>query len=64
MKSIRFEMSAVSFLCAFVIGVILFAVIWRTFFRSASSSVALAGMTGVATVVIVFWINHHKKSKP
>jgi membrane-bound metal-dependent hydrolase YbcI (DUF457 family) len=64
MKSIRFEMSIVSFLCAFVIGVILFAVIWRIFLGSASNNVVLAGMTGVATVVIVFWINHHKKSKP
>jgi hypothetical protein len=24
----------------------------------------LAGMTGVATVVIVFWVNHHEKSRP
>lgn len=64
MKSIRFEMSTVSFLCAFVIGVILFAAIWRIFFRSASSSEVLAGMTGVATVVIVFWVNHHEKSRP
>jgi membrane-bound metal-dependent hydrolase YbcI (DUF457 family) len=64
MKSIRFEMSTVSFLCAFVIGVILFAVIWKIFLGSASNSVVLAGMTGVATFVIVFWINQYKKSKP
>lgn len=61
MKSIR-SMSTVSFLCAFVIGVILFAVIWKTFLGFASNSVVLAGMTGVATVVTTLWISYYKKS--
>lgn len=49
---------------AFVIGVILFATIWKTFFGAASSVVVLAGMAGVAFAVSTFWLwNEFKNSK-
>lgn len=57
-------MPIVSYLAAFVIGVILFAVFWKSFFGSASSLMILAGMAGVATMVAVLWIRnemqHHR----
>ena len=64
MKQQRIHMPNLSYIAAFVIGVILFATIWRSFFGSASSLLVLAGMAGVATMVTVFWIRneiqHHK----
>jgi hypothetical protein len=64
MKHQRIHMSNLSYIAAFVIGVILFATIWKSFFGSASSLMVLAGMAGVTTMVMVFWIRneiqHHK----
>lgn len=64
MKRRQIHMPIVSYLAAFVIGVILFAVFWKSFFGSASSLMILAGMAGVATMVAVLWIRnemqHHR----
>jgi hypothetical protein len=67
MKHTKIHMPTLSYIAAFVIGVILFAVIWKMLFGSASSSVVLAGMLGAVVAVIVFWlrseIQHHRKGK-
>ncbi len=68
MKHVRIHMSNLSYIAAFVIGVILFASIWKVWFSSTSSVVILAGMAGVAVVVTVFWIcneiqHRNKKGK-
>ncbi len=64
MKRQRIHMPNLSYIAAFVIGVILFAVIWKWLFGSASSLTVLAGMAGVATMVTVLWIRnetqHHR----
>jgi hypothetical protein len=52
----------ISYLAALVIGVILFAVFWKTFFGSASSPVVIAGIVGVAVAVILFLIIIYRKS--
>lgn len=64
----RIHISNLSFITAFVIGVILFASIWKAWFGSASSAVVLAGMAGVTVAVTVFWLrnemqhhNHREK---
>lgn len=62
MKRQQIHMPMVSYLAAFVIGVILFAVFWKGFFGSASSAMALAGMAGVAVMVAVFWIRNEIQS--
>lgn len=50
---------------AFVIGVILFATIWKGLFGAASSLTVLAGMLGVATMITVFWVrNELQRHKP
>ena len=41
-------------MAALVIGVILFAVLWKWLFGSASSTVVIAGIAGVVIVVSVF----------
>jgi len=61
-------MPTLSYIAAFVIGVILFAVILKGFFGSASSAIVLAGMAGVAVMVAAFWIrdetaHHNPKDK-
>lgn len=54
-----------SYIAAYVIGVILFAAIWKWFFGSASSLTVLAGMAGVAIMVAAFWIrNEVQPRKP
>ncbi len=67
MKHQRIHMSILSYIAAFVIGVILFAVFWKMVFGSASSLVVLAGMIGVTVAVTLFWlrneIQHHGKEK-
>jgi len=68
MKPQRIHMPNISYIAAFVIGVILFAVIWRWLFGSASSLIVLAGMAGVAIMVTIFWIRneiqlHNQKGK-
>jgi hypothetical protein len=59
-------MPNLSYLAAFVIGVILFATIWNSFFGSASNATVLAGMAGVAVAVTIFWIRNeiqHRNNK-
>ena len=58
-------MPTLSYIAAFVIGVILFAVFWKTLMGTASSMVVLVGMVGAAVAVAVFWLRnenqHHIK---
>ena len=67
MKHTKIHMPNLSYVAAFVIGVILFAVIWKMLFGSASSEVVLAGMLGAVVAVTVFWLRnenqHHRKGK-
>jgi glucan phosphoethanolaminetransferase (alkaline phosphatase superfamily) len=64
MKHARIHFPNLSYIAAFVIGVILFASFWKTRFGSASSSIVLAGMAGVAVAVTIFWLrNEFKNSK-
>jgi hypothetical protein len=68
MKHQRIHMPTLSYIAAFVIGVILFAVFWKELFESASSAMVLAGMAGVAIMVTAFWIrnemgHHNPKDK-
>jgi len=58
MKSTRIYMPNVSYIAAFVIGVILFASFWKTLFGAASSVVVLAGMAGVVVAVCIFWLRN------
>ena len=51
MKHGKIHMPNLSYIAAFIIGVILFAMFWRILFGSASSLVVLAGMIGAATAV-------------
>jgi hypothetical protein len=53
-----------SYLAALVIGVILFAVYWKTFFGSASSPVVIAGIAGVAMAVLIYLVMNTKKKGP
>ncbi len=61
MKHEKIHMPNLSYIAAFVIGVILFAVFWKMLFGSASSLVVLAGIIGAAVAVIAFWFRneHH-----
>ena len=67
MKASRIHLPNSSFIAAFVIGVILFAVILKSLFGTASSAMILAGMAGVAVAVSAFRIiqelQHHKKEE-
>jgi hypothetical protein len=54
MKHIKIHMPNLSYIAAFVIGVILFAAFWKMLFGSASSLVVLAGMIGTAVAVTLF----------
>ena len=68
MKNEKIHMPNLSYIAAFVIDVILFAVVWKMLFGSASSAVVLAGMAGAVVAVIVFWLrnenqHHIKKGK-
>jgi len=67
MKPERTHMPNISYIAAYVIGVILFAVFWKTMFNSASSAAVLAGMGGAAVAVIAFWFRNeyqrHGKGK-
>jgi hypothetical protein len=45
-----------SYLAAFVIGVILFAMIWHWLFGSASGSVVIAGIAGVLIAVFIYLV--------
>ena len=66
MKLPKIHMPNLSYIAAFVIGVILFALFWKMLFGSASSPVVLAGMIGATTAVTLFWLrtenqNHGKE---
>ncbi len=65
MKHQKIHVPTLSYIAAFVIGVILFAVLWKELFESASSAMVLAGMAGVAVAVIFVWLRneneHHIK---
>ncbi|MBN8579229.1 MAG: hypothetical protein J0L96_01065 [Anaerolineae bacterium] len=67
MKASRIHFSNISFIGAFVIGVILFAVFMKSLFGTASSAMVLSGMAGVAIAVTAFRIRQalpsHKKEK-
>lgn len=65
MKHEKIHMPNISYIAAYVIGVILFAVFWKMMFNSASSVAVLAGMAGAAVAVIAFWFRneHHGKVK-
>lgn len=66
MKHERIHIPNPSYIAAFVIGVILFASVWKAWFGSASSVVVLAGMVGVAVTVAAFWLQNeiqHRNNK-
>ena len=66
MKHERIHIPDLSYIAAFIIGVILFASIWKAWFGSASSAIVLAGMAGVAFAVTAFWIRNeiqHRNNK-
>lgn len=67
MKASRIHLSNISYIAAFVIGVILFTVLMKNFFDTASNAMILAGMSGVAVAVTAFRIRQalhsHKKKK-
>jgi|GEM_PF-832851 hypothetical protein len=67
MKHTNIHMANLSYIAAFVIGVIFFAVLWRMLIGSASGLAVLAGMIGAATAVTLFWLRnekqHHGKGK-
>jgi hypothetical protein len=53
-----------SYLAALFVGAMLFAVVWRWIFPSASSTVVLSGIAGVVIAVSLFWLmNEIKKPK-
>jgi len=58
MKCKRIHIPDLSYIAAFVIGVILFALIWKAWFGSASSAVVLAGMAGTTLAVTAFWLRN------
>ena len=63
MKGARIHLPNLSYLAAFVVGVILFASIWKTWFGSASSAMVLAGMAGAAVAVTMFWLRNEIKHR-
>ena len=67
MKHEKIHMPNLSYIAAFVIGMIFFAVLWRMLFGSASGLMVLVGMIGTATTVTIFWLRneyqHHGKGK-
>ena len=67
MKHAKIHMPTLSYIAAFVIGMILFALFWKMLFGSASSPVVLAGMIGAAIAVTFFWLRnenqHHGQGK-
>ncbi|RJP50641.1 MAG: hypothetical protein C4557_09475 [Anaerolineaceae bacterium] len=58
MKHSKIHMPNLSYIAAFVIGVILFAMFWKMLAGAASSAVVLAGMIGVAVAVTAFWLRN------
>jgi predicted membrane-bound spermidine synthase len=62
MKHARIHLPNLSYVAAFVIGVILFAWFWKAWFGSASSSIIVAGMAGVVVAVTIFWLRNESKN--
>lgn len=62
MKHARILTRNLSYIAAFIIGVILFASFWKAWAGSASSTIVLAGMTGVAVAVTIFWLRNEFKN--
>ncbi len=62
MKLPKIHMPNLSYIAAFVIGVILFALFWKMLFGSASSPVVLAGMIGATTAVTLFWLRNENQN--
>jgi hypothetical protein len=62
MKHARIYMPNLPHVAAFIMGVIIFAAIWRAWFGSASSSIVFAGMAGVAAAVTIFWLRNELKN--
>lgn len=62
MKHERIHLPNLSYVAAFVIGVILFASFWKAWFGSASSSIVVAGMAGVIVAVTIFWLRNELKN--
>lgn len=61
-KMKRSKLHLLSYMAALVIGAILFAVLWKWLFGSASSTVVIAGIAGVVVAVSVFLLwNEFKK---
>jgi len=58
MKHAGAHIPELSYISAFVIGVILFASVWKAWFGSASSAVILAGTAGAAVAVTAFWLRN------
>ncbi len=58
MKHERIHIPSLSYIAAFVIGVILFAVFWKARFGLATSVMVLAGMAGAAVAVTAFWLRN------
>ena len=54
-------MPTLSYIAAFVIGVILFAVFWKTLMGAVSSAIELAGMIGAAVAVTAFWLRNENQ---
>ncbi len=63
MKHERIHIPNLSYIAAFVIGVILFALICKAWFGSASSAVVLAGMIGVIIAVTAFWLRNEIQNR-
>jgi predicted membrane-bound spermidine synthase len=63
MKHERIHVPCLSYIAAFVIGVILFAMFWKVWIGSASSAVILAGMAGVAVAMTIFWFRNEIQSR-
>ena len=63
MKHERIHIPNLSYIAAFVIGVILFALIWKAWFGSASSAVVLAGMISVIIAVTAFWLRNEIQNR-
>lgn len=45
-----------SYLAALVIGIILFATLWKSIFGSASNTVMISGILGVVIAVVLFLV--------
>lgn len=56
-------MPNLAYIAAFIIGVILFASLWKSIGGLASSAAVLAGMAGVAVAVLMFRIWNEFKNQ-